>query len=122
MEKRKDRVIIDTNLWLSFLLSRNYIKLDKIFSNNSITLLFSQELIDEFIEVSKRPKFKECFTIHDLAEILEQIRLQSEFIEVTSITDLCRDAKDNFLLSLAKDGAATHLITGDKDFVGAEEI
>lgn len=115
MVKRKDRVIIDTNLWLSFLLTKNYTKLDSIISDNSITLLFSQELIDEFIDVVNRPKFKKYFTDEDLAEILDAIRLHSEFIEVTSTTDLCRDPKDNFLLGLAKDGAATHLITGDKD-------
>jgi putative PIN family toxin of toxin-antitoxin system len=117
MAKRKDRIIIDTNLWLSFLLTKNYTKLDKIFSENAATILFSQELIEEFIEVANRPKFKKYFTPEDLAQILEHIRLQMEFIEVTSTTDLCRDAKDNFLLCLAKDGAATHLITGDKDLL-----
>lgn len=117
MVKRKDRVIIDTNLWLSFLLTKNYTKLDKLFSNHSITLLFSQELIDEFIEVAKRPKFKKYISDGDLEETLNAIRLHSEFIEVTSVAELCRDPKDNFLLSLAKDGAATHLITGDKDLL-----
>lgn len=117
MARKRDRIIIDTNLWLSFLLTNNYTKLDKIFSENSATLLFSQELIEEFIEVANRPKFKKYFTQRDIAEILHHIRLQSEFIEVTSTTDICRDAKDNFLLCLAKDGAATHLITGDKDLL-----
>jgi len=30
---------------------------------------------------------------------------------------LCRDPKDNFLLALAKDGKASHLITGDLDLL-----
>lgn len=58
MPKQKDRIIIDTNLWISFLLTRNFSKLDAIFSDNRITLLYSQDLIDEFIEVAHRPKFK----------------------------------------------------------------
>ncbi len=37
--------------------------------------------------------------------------------EVTSDITICRDSKDDFLLSLAKDGKATHLITGDKDLL-----
>jgi putative PIN family toxin of toxin-antitoxin system len=37
-----------------------------------------------------------------------------KFIHVTSQVNVCRDSKDNFLLLLAKDGKATHLITGDK--------
>ncbi len=34
-------------------------------------------------------------------------------IEVRSVVALCRDPKDDFLLSLAKDGKADFLITGD---------
>jgi uncharacterized protein len=39
------------------------------------------------------------------------------FIEVSSTVDVCRDIKDNFLLALAKDGKASHLLTGDKDLL-----
>ena len=35
-------------------------------------------------------------------------------IQVKSSVDLCRDPKDNFLLSLSIDGSAQFLITGDK--------
>ena len=58
MSKAKDRVIIDTNLWISFLLSKDYTKLDKLFRQQNITLLFSKDLLEEFIEVARRPKFK----------------------------------------------------------------
>ena len=117
MPKRKDRVVIDTNIWISFLLTKDISKLDKIFSNESIILLFSQELLDEFIEVASRPKFKKYFTIIDLQDLLQQIRLQADFIEVNSVVTLSRDLKDNFLLSLAKDGKADYLLTGDNDLL-----
>lgn len=117
MPKIKDRVIIHTNLWISFLLTKDLYKLDKIFSGESIVLLFSQELLDEFIEVASRPKFKKYFTFTVLENLLQQIRLQGEFIHVTSIIDICRDTKDNFLLSLAKDGGADYLLTGDNDLL-----
>lgn len=32
-------------------------------------------------------------------------------------TNLCRDPKDNFLLSIAKDGNANYLLTGDNDLL-----
>ena len=66
MPRQKDRVIIDTNLWLSFLISKDYPKLDKILANKLVTLIYSQPLIDEFIEVAQRPKFKKYFTSADL--------------------------------------------------------
>jgi uncharacterized protein len=117
MPKKKNRIIIDTNLWVSFLLTNDFSKLDKIFANKLVTLLFSQVLLDEFIEVAQRPKLKKYFSLTDLESLLLQIKNEAEFIEVTSDIKLCRDPKDDFLLSLAKDGKATHLITGDKDLL-----
>ena len=49
MPTRKDRIIIDTNLWISFLLTKDVARLNKIFSDESIVLLFSKELLDEFL-------------------------------------------------------------------------
>ena len=63
MTKTKDRVIIDTNLWISFLLTKDFSKLDKILSEEKIVLIFSEELLDEFIEVARRPKFKKYFLV-----------------------------------------------------------
>jgi uncharacterized protein len=117
MAEIKDRVIVDTNLWISFLLTKDFSKLDKLFADHSITLLFSQELLDEFIEVARRPKFKKYFSLTALQDLLQELSLRAEFISVISTVTVCRDPKDNFLLSLAVDGKATHLITGDKDLL-----
>ncbi len=107
MPGRKDRIIIDTNLWISFLLTKNFDRLDKIIKEKLPTLLFSQALLDEFIEVSRRPKFRKYFPLNDLELLLIHIESKAEFINVTSDINVCRDLKDNFLLSLAKDGNAT---------------
>lgn len=40
-----------------------------------------------------------------------------ELIKVKTDVKVCRDIKDNFLLSLAKDGGANFLLTGDKDLL-----
>lgn len=114
MPQKKDSVIIDTNLWISYLLTGNK-SLDHILSNKKIGLLFSQELLDELIEVIQRPKFKKYFNLRDVSTLLYELKLRSTFVHVTSDVSVCRDEKDNFLLALAEDGKATHLITGDKD-------
>lgn len=110
-------VIIDTNLWISFLLTKDFSKLDKILSSPSCTLLFSEELYEEFQEVAQRAKFRKYFSLTDLENLLSEIRYKGKLIAVSSNIQICRDSKDNFLLSLAKDGNATHLITGDKDLL-----
>ena len=115
MPQRKDRIIIDTNLWISFILSGNFSKLDKVINDDSTVLLFSIELLEELTDVASRPKFRKYFPTEDLISLLYQIEKNSEFINVVSLVEICRDPKDNFLLSLAQDGQATHLISGDKD-------
>ncbi len=117
MPEIKHSAIVDTNLWISFLLTKNSIKLDKLIADDKITLLFSQELLDEFVEVARRPKFRKYFSLSDLEDLLTELRTKAEFIEVISNVDVCRDPKDNFLLALSVDGNATHLITGDKDLL-----
>ncbi len=82
-----------------------------------MTLLFSRELLEEFIEVAQRPKFQKYFTEDDLEQLLLKFDAFGELIEVTTEVHICRDPKDNFLLSLAKDGNADYLITGDKDLL-----
>lgn len=122
MPKPNDRIIIDTNLWLHFLIAKDYSRLDKILADKLITLLYSQELVDEFISVARRPKFVKYFLKTDLQEILLGISRRAFFIDVISTVNVCRDPKDNFLLALAKDGKATHLITGDTDLLVLKKI
>ena len=117
MQSKIDRIIIDTNLWISFLITKDFTRLDKIIFSKKCTLVFSQELLNEFLEVVKRPKFRRFFTSTDIEDILETIDEYADFIEVKSTTKGCRDHKDNFLLSLSLDGNVDYLITGDKDLL-----
>jgi putative PIN family toxin of toxin-antitoxin system len=121
MPNRKDRVVIDTNLWISFLLTKDLTKLDTIIAVQELTLIFSQELIDEFVEVTQRSKFRRYFPLDDVEELLLKIRNRGILINVTSNVAECRDPKDNFLLALSLDGKVTHLITGDKDLLVLEK-
>jgi hypothetical protein len=115
--QRKSRIVIDTNIWISFLLTKDFTALDKIISSSNLVLLFSSSLIEEFIEVASRKKFKKYFSTADIEELLFQMKEHGEYIHVSSSAKICRDPKDNFLLSLSKDGKASHLITGDKDLL-----
>jgi predicted nucleic acid-binding protein len=43
-------------------------------------------------------------------------------IEIKSKTDICRDLKDNYLISLAVDSNADFLITGDNDLLVLHKV
>ena len=117
MQIKRNRIIIDTNLWISYLITKGFKRLDKLIFNDEARLVFSQELIDEFIEVSKRPKFKKHFSSDDVSSLLILFNTYGEFVKVKSNVNVCRDLKDNFLLSLSIDSQANYLITGDNDLL-----
>ncbi len=116
------RIILDTNLWISFLISSRHDQLDALLFDGKCTLLFSQELLEEFIAVAKRPKLRKYITREETEDLLDTIDEIAEFVEVTSNVNLCRDPKDNFLLALAKDGKADYMLTGDNDLLVLKKV
>ena len=114
------RLIIDTNIWISFLISDKYQKLDKVLSHPKTTILFSIELLDEINRVATFPKLKKYFSLNAVEEMLLSLEDYVELVKVKSKVDICRDPADNFLLSLSKDGEADFLITGDQDLLDLE--
>lgn len=82
---KSSRIIIDTNLWISYLISNNFFQLDKIINSRFCIIIFSQELLDEFVEVSNRPKFMKYFEPSSIEKILENIEEFAEFIQVHSV-------------------------------------
>jgi putative PIN family toxin of toxin-antitoxin system len=117
MQNKPVRVILDTNLWISFLIKKDYSTLGSLLFSGQIVLVFSKESLSEFIEVTQRPKFKKYFSETDVIALTKVIDDYAEFVDVTANITTCRDEKDNFLLSLAVDGNADYLLTGDSDLL-----
>lgn len=116
------KVILDTNLWISFLITRKFQEVDDLIQNQQITLIFSNESIEEFVQVAYRPKFRKYFTRKDIKHILDSFDQYGELTTVLSNIKICRDQKDNFLLNLALDSKADYLVTGDKDLLVLEKL
>ena len=119
---RIKRIILDTNLWISFLISKDFRDLDKLIENKKILFLFSKELLEEFISVSQRPKFHKYFSDFNIKELLRLFDEYGKMVSIKSSFNKCRDKKDNFLINLAIDGKADYLVTGDNDLLELREI
>lgn len=117
MKNKVSRIVLDTNLWISFLISKDFTKLDDLLFGNKCILIFSEELLQQFLTVAKRPKFRRFFSQNDIEELIETIEDYAEFIDVKTQLKVCRDPKDNFLLSLSQEGQVDYLLTGDKDLL-----
>ncbi len=116
------KIILDTNLWISFLISNDQKFLDSFIDERKVKLIFSTELIEEFIAVAIRPKFKRYFSRSDIEDLLKVFDLYGEVVPVKSNVMLCWDEKDNFLLNLALDSKSDYLVTGDSDLLDLKEI
>lgn len=111
------RVVIDTNIWISFLIGKTLSGLRAHIYNDHVTILFSEELFDEFIEVVHRPKFNKYFSSDDIHELIVLLDMKAIFVPIQEHFFACRDAKDNFLLDLCVAGDADYLVTGDPDLL-----
>ncbi len=119
---KSKKVILDTNLWISFLISKQLDFIDDLLLEGKFKLIFSKELIDEFLNVAKRPKFQRYFSDSNVTELLRLFDKYGKLVDVSSQIKACRDHKDNFLLNLAVDGKADFLITGDDDLLVIKKI
>ena len=60
------KVVIDTNLWISFLMGGSSSdRLEKLFRNHSIKIVMSEQLESEIMNVVQRPKFRKYITEKD---------------------------------------------------------
>lgn len=111
-------LVIDTNLWVSYLLfapSPLGNKLTHILECNSYAM--SDATFAELAEVLMRPKFEKFLPEGIRQGLMRKTALGAEwFTPVQTITN-CRDSKDNKFLELAIAAQATHILTGDEDLL-----
>lgn len=122
MEKTK-RIILDTNWYISASISKKSRRtFYKLLTDKRFTILFSDELLKEYLAVIRRDKFAKIIKPTQYQRFIKIILPQLE--QVTIVTDiaLSRDEKDNYLLAMSIDGNADYLITGDLDLLVLENI
>lgn len=123
-QEEKIRVIVDVNIWISFLIGRRLQRIFDVLVKPQITLIFSQELLDELYAVTQRPKFRKYFASSErVEELLDFLSGIGEMVELPSILpERCRDCKDDYLLELAVMSNANFIVTGDKDLLVIQTI
>ena len=115
---KKIKIILDTNIWISYLISKKNNQWDTLIFSAKIQIIYSEKLLNEFIEVTQRDKFRKFISLDDLEVILNFLGDFAIFVEnIEKKYTLCRDLKDNFLLDLAVTAEADFLVTGDKDLL-----
>ena len=116
------KVIIDTNLWISFLIGKQLASLQPLLVEKTVQPILSEQLLQEIILVTQKPKLQKYFPQSKVEELIDLLKNISLSIDIKSKVLICRDPKDNYLLALAQDSQADFLITGDKDLLILEKF
>lgn len=116
------KIIIDSNIWISFLIGKNLKGLQNHIDSQKLKIITCTEQLVELSEVFKKPKLKKYFSKEQVIEFFELLDESSECIKTLPKSDLCRDPKDNYLVSLAIISKANFLITGDNDLLDLKKI
>ena len=123
------RVLLDANLFISFLLNP-----DRDSASNEVvrravlgefTLLVPEELLDEISSRARsKPYLMERITPEEIDEMVEIVSSVAEFIPriEDTIPAVVRDPKDDYLLAYAAVAHADYLVTGDRDLLVLQEV
>ena len=121
-DQKPIKVIIDTNLWISFLIGKQLKNLKPLLVEQTIQPILSEQLLQEIALVTQRPKLQKYFPQLKVNELIDLLKIIGLSIDIRSEVSLCRDEKDNYLLALAKDSQADFLVTGDKDLLVLQQF
>ena len=119
---KKKKIVIDTNLLISYIIRGGNSPLSTVIKNENHIILASSELIEEYVSVLMRPKFQKYFDTVNVADILNGFIKLLTLVHVDSTVKLCRDPNDDFIIQLAISSEADFLITGDNDILILESF
>jgi uncharacterized protein len=115
---RDRRYVVDTNVPVSALLFEQSVP-GQAFqaARRRGDLLVSLPLLREWQDVLGRKKFDRYLTAEERAAFLTSLIREAVLVEIVTPIQACRDPKDDMVLELAVNGAATAVITGDEDLL-----
>lgn len=116
------KVIIDCNVWISFLLGFQKELMHDVLTNEHIDVYVCPQLMREIRDVANRSKIRSRIGKDDLEQLYRLIKAYCIYTTITYKADVhIRDSKDLYLLSLADSIEADYIISGDKDLTDLEK-
>jgi uncharacterized protein len=113
-----ERVVIDTNVFVSGLLSAGSPPARCIEAVVSTAqLVASQATLHELMQQLLAPKFDRYVARARREALLARLAPLVEIVEIVQQVRACRDPKDDQFLEAAVNGRADVIITGDKDLL-----
>jgi hypothetical protein len=111
------KVVLDTNLWISFLIGHQTALVRKMLTDLRFDVYVCERLIAEIRDVAGRDKIRKYISQSDVDVLLSIIQAFCKFtvIETEVSPSAVRDPNDLYLLSLAESIGADYIVSGDAD-------
>ena len=124
MEKKPSvKIIIDTNWYVSATINRQSRRiLYEILTNPGLQVIYSKELLQEYLEVMRRAKFRKFVSKNQILRFINLILPKLSEVFITTTVKISRDKDDDYLLAMAAENNVAYLITGDIDLLVLEQI
>jgi putative PIN family toxin of toxin-antitoxin system len=108
------RAVIDTNVVISAMISPagNEALLVLAVNQNLVRPCFSVEILQEYENVLRRPKF--AFGMDEVESLLDMIRSRGELIQAAPMSAVSPDPDDDKFIACALSSKAEFLVTGNK--------
>ncbi len=118
------RVVLDTNLLVSYLLTqgKTMTRIIDYWESGDIVVIVSPAIIAELVEVVQRPRLRRKMTIDP--QLLIGL-ISSDAIQThgdLAFPGASRDPKDDKFLACAVEGEATYLVSGDEDLLSLKQF
>lgn len=110
------RVVLDTNVYVSFLLTRGptISHVLDAWEENTFTLLISPQVLAEIRRVLEYPHLKARIKPHEAKALLEALESDALMIEGNlALTGVTPDPKDDMVIACGVEGKADYIVSGD---------
>lgn len=112
------RFVLDTNVIISAVFFPKGLPRQAMdWAGQNGKILASESTFAELSEVLLRPRFERFASLATREAVLLDFARSAEFVEIRESIVACRDPKDNQYLTLAVNGGASYIVTGDEDLL-----
>ncbi len=110
------RIVLDTNVLISSLIKSGPPRelFSKITSGSS-SLIYSKEILEEFVDVSNDPKIRQYVGEAEVLEFIRVLNNSAKLVQIRSRFQVIKDdPDDDIILRTAFDGKPEYIVSGDK--------
>ncbi len=116
------KLVLDTNIFISFLLMKKDRYFFRKFNEKGADLFYSEELISEIIHTSKYRRIAKRVESFQVEKLIKTLKTFGTFLNPRQLITFEPDPNDEFILDLCLESGADYLVTGDGDLLELGKI